>query len=55
MDPPRSNSNRNSGPFVKDGIDVSIRVGPLSDSSLVARKICDAPRLLVASQDYIAF
>lgn len=39
--------------MVKEGIDVSIRVGWLPDSSLVARKICDWPRLLCASPDYI--
>lgn len=39
--------------MVKEGIDVSIRVGWLPDSNLVARKICDWPRLLCASPDYI--
>jgi len=39
--------------MVKDGIDISIRVGWLHDSSLVARKLCDWPRYLCASPDYI--
>ncbi len=39
--------------MVKEGIDVSIRVGWLDDSNLVARKLCDSPRLLCASPDYI--
>lgn len=39
--------------LVKEGVDVMIRVGPLPDSSLIARKICDSPRVIVASQDYI--
>jgi DNA-binding transcriptional LysR family regulator len=39
--------------MVKEGIDVSIRIGWLSDSSLVARKLGDWPRMLCASPDYI--
>jgi len=39
--------------LVKEGVDVSIRIGPMSDSSLVSRKICDSPRLIIASQAYI--
>lgn len=39
--------------MVTEGIDLSIRVGWLSDSSLVARKIGDWPRLLCASPGYI--
>lgn len=39
--------------MVEEGIDVSVRVGWLSDSALIARKLCDSPRLLCASPDYI--
>ncbi len=39
--------------MVKEGIDVSIRVGWLHDSNLVARKLGDWPRYLCASPDYI--
>jgi len=39
--------------LVKEGVDVSIRIGPLSDSSLIAKKICESPRLIVASKKYI--
>jgi DNA-binding transcriptional LysR family regulator len=39
--------------LIKDGVDVAIRVGPLTDSSLIARKIGDSPRVTVASPDYL--
>lgn len=39
--------------MVKEGIDVSIRVGWLRDSNLVARKLADTPLLLCASPGYI--
>lgn len=39
--------------LVKEGIDVAIRIGELSDSSLVARKIGTIPRYLVASATYL--
>ena len=39
--------------MVKEGIDVSIRVGWLDDSNFVARKLGDMPRLLCASPVYI--
>ena len=39
--------------MVKEGIDVSIRVGWLDDSNFVARKLGDMPRLLCASPGYI--
>jgi len=40
--------------LVKEGVDLAIRVGPLTDSSLIARKIGDSPRVTVASPDYLA-
>jgi len=40
--------------LVKEGVDLSIRIGPLTDSSLIARKIGDSPRVTVASLDYLA-
>lgn len=39
--------------LVKEGIDLAIRIGPLEDSSLVARKIGSSPRVVVASPDYL--
>ena len=39
--------------MVKEGIDVSIRVGWLDDSNFIARKLGDMPRLLCASPGYI--
>jgi len=40
--------------LIKEGVDLAIRVGPMSDSSLVARKIGVSPRVLVASPEYLA-
>lgn len=39
--------------LIDQGIDVAIRVANLSDSSLVARKLCEIPRILCASPDYL--
>lgn len=39
--------------LVKQGVDVAIRVGPLTDSSLIARKIGTSPRVTVASPQYL--
>lgn len=39
--------------LVKEGIDLAIRIGPLEDSSLIARKIGSSPRIVVASTDYV--
>ncbi len=39
--------------LVKEGIDLAIRVGPLADSTLIARKIGMSPRVVVASPSYL--
>ena len=39
--------------LVKEGIDLAIRIGPLEDSTLIARKIGISPRIVVASPDYL--
>jgi len=39
--------------LVKEGLDLAIRVGPMNDSSLVARKIGNSPRVTVASPYYL--
>lgn len=39
--------------LVKHGVDVAVRVGPILDSSLIARKIGEGDRVLVASPCYL--
>jgi DNA-binding transcriptional LysR family regulator len=39
--------------LVKEGIDLAIHVGPLSDSSLIAHKIGSCSRVVVASPQYL--
>jgi DNA-binding transcriptional LysR family regulator len=39
--------------MVEEGIDVAIRIGWLADSTLIARKLTESPRLLCASPSYI--
>ncbi len=38
---------------LEEGVDVTVRIGMLSDSSLIARKIAPARRVLAASPDYL--
>jgi DNA-binding transcriptional LysR family regulator len=39
--------------LVEDGVDLAVRIGHLSDSSLVARSVGDMRRIVVASPDYL--
>lgn len=39
---------------IKGGFDVTIRIASLADSTLIARHLSPAPRLLVASPEYLA-
>ncbi|QDQ27746.1 LysR family transcriptional regulator [Chitinimonas arctica] len=40
--------------LIEEQIDVAIRVSHLADSSLIARKLADSPRVLVAAPSYLA-
>ncbi|ABD06408.1 transcriptional regulator, LysR family [Rhodopseudomonas palustris HaA2] len=39
--------------LVEDGVDCAVRIGPLADSSLVARQLGTMRRIVVASPDYL--
>ena len=39
--------------LVKEGIDLAIRIGPLEDSSRIAKKIGSSPRIVIASPEYL--
>ena len=39
--------------LIEEAIDVAVRFGPLSDSSMTARKLLDTPRLVAASPAYL--
>lgn len=38
---------------LEEGVDVTIRIGKLADSSLIARRIASTPMLIVASPEYL--
>lgn len=40
--------------LVEEGIDIAVRIGPLPDSSLIAKRIGAVHRILIASPEYLA-
>lgn len=41
--------------IIGEGVDISLRVGPLNDSHLIARKIVDLTRVVCASPGYLVW
>ncbi len=39
--------------MVEEGIDLTIRIGWLQDSNLIAKKICTSPKIIFASNEYL--
>lgn len=39
--------------LVAQGVDVAVRMGELKDTALVARKLCESPRIICASPEYL--
>jgi len=46
--------NNSNLDLIEEGIDVGVRIGPLSDSTLLVKRVGEVRRLLVASPDYVA-
>lgn len=40
--------------LIEEGVDVAVRIGPLPDSNMVAKRVGAVRRILVASPDYLA-
>ena len=40
-------------PLIEAGLDVAVRIGPLSDSSLLVRRVGEVRRVVVASAEYL--
>ena len=40
--------------LIEEGLDVAVRIGPLSDSSLLVRRVGEVRRVVVASPEYLA-
>lgn len=47
-------NNETDTDLINENIDIDIRTGVLQDSSLIARKLADSHRVIVASPDYLA-